>query len=932
LWLSVLIMEPIVCVKMVNSLDDIPLKERNLCLVVERPRSGYEDSYGRAGNPRMGVNFERWRYVSDIYVVMPNIQQLYLFRTLEWKHYHCDKDKLLEAVASSKLSIEVHLYLPTEDYVLDCDDFVKVINVDFDETTREAMLAIPWKEIATSIYTGIVGPELEKKMKKKNEASACTAAAGSFKRQKFHVDVGYTTGLCLIGKDDRGVSLPVPKPSTDELHIKAMVALSALLKHHIFTDLKETVYFDAVNVNRRGDFAGKLHADNVLEALRSALSNVLNPCGCHDDGHNDKHHNFSPVVTFSIFVEVDGVVYRLAIIGYSRKSIREYYERRLKPDALLVQAIQTVVKSLPASRTDWQVTLQMMRGCLDNHPHRRMGDTDLGFYVDHCHMNCYRYLSAWIHYASKIIKQFSLSYDDAVGLVIGMYCDNNAIDFVQVARDLLREDDSVVNESLSDLGFSVRQRMVVKKKQIRERYGTGFTYPQRFRYCWQQSWFPKMLDKKNFRAEKDLVATKCRRLKREFSDIADRDSRLRIYTELRVFLQENIFGAGELVSNHLIAIMSVLGMLPSWMSTISYLKTSSNNYCWLVQKYKIGARQADANMFLRRLAYAINRPTSAAEVCPKVPVAVSRLTATAKSSGKKSSIAVKAKTAPQSKSKSRSKVLDREGVGLLRSVDIFYAENVTCKYIRICKKSDSKYFDVVFIGQCVYVPNVDDGSLTIFLPDGTLPIIISAGCLHSWDMDEHVASAIPRKRMKRESLPPLCPGAFLELWVPVKINRSRGMFKRPPAEPVAHVDSVAKHVRSIQNFGNFKSAFTVEATMKGGVCYHMLVSVAANGRVYSMKEEDLSIVCSLMGDTVMYANPIYQKKKDCLAFGNLFLLVMVYPSLWFSKLMGTPCTMDSPTPTVEVRRNMDTMFYLKKLNGNVWQLTPKFENVTYEYK
>jgi hypothetical protein len=44
-----------------------------------------------------------------------------------------------------------------------------------------------------------------------------------------------------------------------------------------------------------------------------------------------------------------------------------------------------------------------------------------------------------------------------------MYCNNNAIDFVEVAKDLLKEDDYVVTESTSNLGLSVCKRMVDKK-------------------------------------------------------------------------------------------------------------------------------------------------------------------------------------------------------------------------------------------------------------------------------------------------------------------------------------------------------------------------------------------------------------------------------------------------------------------------------------
>jgi hypothetical protein len=109
-------------------------------------------------------------------------------------------------------------------------------------------------------------------------------------------------------------------------------------------------------------------------------------------------------------------------------------------------------------------------------PYPQLGDTDIGFYADHCHMNCYQYLSAWIHFASQLVNQFSLSYDDTVGLVIGMYCDNNTFDFVEVAQDLLKEDGSIVTESTSNLGLSVCKRMVDKKFLIKNKYRVSSTF------------------------------------------------------------------------------------------------------------------------------------------------------------------------------------------------------------------------------------------------------------------------------------------------------------------------------------------------------------------------------------------------------------------------------------------------------------------------
>jgi hypothetical protein len=106
----------------------------------------------------------------------------------------------------------------------------------------------------------------------RSEPPASTKAAGTLKCQQYHKDIAgtpYTTGQCLIGKDNLGVSVPVAKPSNDNLYIKAMVIFSSLLKHHVFQDRKDTVSLDTVNTTHGHDFAKELHPDNVLEALQS---------------------------------------------------------------------------------------------------------------------------------------------------------------------------------------------------------------------------------------------------------------------------------------------------------------------------------------------------------------------------------------------------------------------------------------------------------------------------------------------------------------------------------------------------------------------------------------------------------------------------------------------------------------------------------------
>ena len=353
--------------------------------------------------------------------------------------------------------------------------FVKVINVNFDDKTRSIVSSIPWKSITVTLYqeSSVHPPKVTTGIKKKRKVSSNTT-----KRQHYHKDVGYTSGVCLTDKDELGISVPVTKPANDVDHVQAMVALSSLLKLHVFNDLKDTIFFDAVNLDRVSNFGQTFDSKNMLEALRSAISNVQHPCGCHEDGQNDTHPHFSTVITFSMFVIINGTIFRLALIGYSRKAIRDYYDRHNQPEAKLVQKIRKVLKSLPTSRLGWCESVRMINGQPFENTYPRQGSEELGFVLDRCHMNVYCYLSSWIYFASKLITQFSLTYEESVGLVLGMYCNNTPISFSCVATDLLEQTDNVAKISLMNFGLTVRKKMYHKKKATKERFGQDFTFPQ----------------------------------------------------------------------------------------------------------------------------------------------------------------------------------------------------------------------------------------------------------------------------------------------------------------------------------------------------------------------------------------------------------------------------------------------------------------------
>jgi hypothetical protein len=121
---------------------------------------------------------------------------------------------------------------------------------------------------------------------------------------------------------------------------------------------------------------------------------------------------------------------------------------------------------------------------------------------------------------------------------------------------------------------------------------------------------------------------------------------------------------------------------------------------------------------------------------------------------------------------------------------------------------DNEYFDLIFLGQFLYIPNVEDLSLTIYRPGWATPRVIESGSRHSWIVDKprvDTKSNVTRSITRENEVPvppkkvacqvcqqdvsqfarvpvstPTAPSMLM--WMPKEINRSRGLFKRPENE------------------------------------------------------------------------------------------------------------------------------------------------------
>ena len=154
-------------------------------------------------------------------------------------------------------------------------------------------------------------------------------------RQRMFLDFGFTTNISTSRCSDtmNGISKPLLKPgSTLPLIVKCFSILSYVAKNQQCPWIFDShIYTDDRFPDRFPEFSQRIHNTNIVEAIRIALVDCNNLCSIHEDKHNDPYPKMSSVLSLGkIIHQDDGRVSRLSIIGYSRKSISDYYLRKKK--------------------------------------------------------------------------------------------------------------------------------------------------------------------------------------------------------------------------------------------------------------------------------------------------------------------------------------------------------------------------------------------------------------------------------------------------------------------------------------------------------------------------------------------------------------------------------------------------------------------------
>lgn len=224
-------------------------------------------------------------------------------------------------------------------------------------------------------------------------------------RQNYFIDFGFTTSMCTSrSNDSNGISKPLLKPgSNDPLIVKCFSILSSIAKCESCSWISNSpIYSDDRFPDRFNDFSFKICRGNIVEAIRIALVDSNNICHIHEDKHNDPYHSMSTVISIGKIVTMNnGNIWRLSIIGYSRKSISDYYIRKRKYVPIIREFVlyhNKVLSDLKTSETMDTFDTNVKKGTIS-------------------YNNPFENLNLPVNISLSMIKEFNLNYVQSISVI-----------------------------------------------------------------------------------------------------------------------------------------------------------------------------------------------------------------------------------------------------------------------------------------------------------------------------------------------------------------------------------------------------------------------------------------------------------------------------------------------------------------------------------
>jgi hypothetical protein len=488
----------------------------------------------------------------------------------------------------------------------------------------------------------------------------------------FH-DTGFCSGVCVTrdGTID-GIAGPRLKPETFEEPeiVKGFVVLSDFVSSVVtkWSGKQRHLFFDPEEPDRHAKFAARIHPDNVLECMRLSVTHTSSKCACHQDEYNSFNPAFSAVVGMSVIRHVRGRYVRIGLNAQGRKTIDES-QSKSKMYGPIQDLVHEEYEKMPQKRT--VVSRQLLLGG------DRYGMDGFRSIRQKCNMDPMGYYQPFLHYTLKLINHFGLSFPETISVVAAIEVNpNTAYYFAAASEALLTTDASKIPSRHRGYSFGyllvnlmMNLRDLPSRSQSMKPCGLRFNM-----YC-----TPVIPSPRDWDDRCKLKTLACLRFHAAFGDIICKKKRATQYKKLRSHFSSTTKNCDVLVTNHVLAICSCLGLLPAWVRREVEIPPSGRVMKYFIDTFDLESSPDTVDQIVGSLIYTLGK---------------------------------------------------QWGIVFTRR----HLENILCKTFRCCTDSgsDHKFCDLAFFGQMMITTQGDDLSISFDERTGLPDTVVEDYLIKRW--------------------------------------------------------------------------------------------------------------------------------------------------------------------------------------------------------
>jgi hypothetical protein len=398
-------------------------------------------------------------------------------------------------------------------------------------------------------------------------------SSASHQARRFH-DYGFTSSICTSRRGSlNGVSHPILKPNTlDVTIVDCFVTGSDMARNTELPWLAASGLFafqDPDYSTRHDDFARHIHPNNIIEAMRLHGSHPGSFCGVHSDKQNLKKESMSLVVGINVFYNAE----RLGATFYSRVGPESFHNNSERYDPF-TQFVIDSYQSLSDNRR--RISVDLLKGS------SRPGLFQLPIISNPCNLNPTGYHQITLYLMTSLAQQMCLSLPEMVSVVAAydIIPNNPSYFYVAVVAVLSSTTSSRLLSAHYGYAFGYLIASLMMDfwatKPVKESVpGLRFCHYTKSSVPTGTEWVKQCDEKLGLILHVNATYPLAR----------SKQSRFKVCREVLGRFAKNIPDAGLLITNHSMALMSELGLLPSWIIEHAEIGVSLRYMKWFVERY-----------------------------------------------------------------------------------------------------------------------------------------------------------------------------------------------------------------------------------------------------------------------------------------------------------------------------------------------------------